>query len=185
MCVYISLSLSATHTQGFFKALHFNNERQRETVLKCIRFTRMQSIKTEHILHLTHTQAHTVCNIRICNEMYAECTHSNGNAGKFADTLGISMSQLWQEGESVPGSGRQSLFTCVNRKLQPAFIRHTVYSPLMILIFGALQVWFAGQRRRVSDSELWACSVPHPVQNRVGAVERLLRDGHLGYEEGE
>lgn len=52
-------------------------------------------------------------------------------------------------------------------------------------VLSVSQVRSPGQRRGVAHPELRARSVPHPVQNCVGAVERLLRDGHAGHEEGK
>lgn len=47
------------------------------------------------------------------------------------------------------------------------------------------QVWSSGQWRGIPHTELWACSLPHAVQNCLGAVECLLCDGHTCDEEGE
>lgn len=82
---------------------------------------------------------------------------------------------------------------CTNKQTNPSgkptHVRH-----LMVVDCGNLNVFFVvsvsqvrspGQRRGVAHPELRARSVPHPVQNCVGAVERLLRDGHAGHEEGE
>lgn len=41
------------------------------------------------------------------------------------------------------------------------------------------------QRRGVADAQLRTGAVPQPVPDRVGAVERVLRDGHACDEEGE
>ena len=48
-----------------------------------------------------------------------------------------------------------------------------------------LQVRSPGQWRGIPDTEFWACSIPHSVQNCLGAMECLLRDGHISHEEGE
>lgn len=67
-------------------------------------------------------------------------------------------------------------------------VRHLVAVDLIVdcfFVVSVSQVRSPGQRRGVAHPELRARSVPHPVQNCVGAVERLLRDGHAGHEEGE
>lgn len=54
-----------------------------------------------------------------------------------------------------------------------------------MFVTDVLQVRSPGKWRGIANTEFWACSIPHSVQNCVGAMERLLCDGHNGYEEGE
>lgn len=62
---------------------------------------------------------------------------------------------------------------------------YTPYLSVCLFVIDALQVRSPGQWWSVPNLEFWTCSVPHSVQNCVGAVERVLCDGHAGHEEGE
>lgn len=48
-----------------------------------------------------------------------------------------------------------------------------------------VKVWSPDKWRGVADTQLWTRSLPQPVQDRVGTVERVLRDGHACHEKGE
>lgn len=48
-----------------------------------------------------------------------------------------------------------------------------------------MQVRSTSQWWGIPNIEFWACSLPHSVQNCVGAMECLLCNGHTGHEEGE